>query len=269
MFPGNRTHNLLRCWRNALPLSHTGSPSLQKHLNELWSIKSLPFSHRTTSSNYQSGFRSGHSTETALLSVVEALRLARTDFKSSILILLDISAAFDTVNQQIPQSTLLRKGISGTTFQWFDSYLSDRSFKVSCRSEVSKSQRLTTGVPQGSVLGPLLFSVYMKSLGSIVQKRGFSYHCSADDTQLYLSLHPDDLMIAARISACLTIFLLDEGLSPSTQPCQDRTACGSIKPIVSSQFNHPVTNINHNSFKNSQKLWSRDWCSADFLRPHC
>ncbi len=81
----------------------------------------------------QSGFRSGHSTETALLSVVEALRLARADSKSSILILLDLSAAFEMVNHQILLSTLLVKGISGTALQWFEPYLSDRSFKVSWR----------------------------------------------------------------------------------------------------------------------------------------
>ncbi len=121
----------------------------------------------------QSGFRSGHSTETALLSVVEALRLARADSKSSILILLDLSYAFDMVNHQILLSNLLAKGISGTALQWFESYLSDRSFKVSWRGEVSKSHHLTTGVPQGSVLGPLLFSVYMASLGSFIRKHGF------------------------------------------------------------------------------------------------
>ncbi len=152
----------------------------------------------------QSGFRSGHSTETALLSVVEALRLARAASKSSLLIFLDLSAAFDTVNRQILLSTQLRKGISGTALQGFESYLSDRSFKVSWRGEVSKLQHLATGVPQDSVLGPLLFSVYMASLGSVIQKHGFSYHYYADDTQLYLSFHPDAPTIAARIWACLT-----------------------------------------------------------------
>ncbi len=102
--------------------------------------------------NKKSGFKSGHSTETTLLSVTESPRLARAASKSSVLILLDLSAAF----------------LSGTALLWFESYLSDMSCGVSWRGEVSKSQLIATGVPQGSVLGPLLFSICMSSLGSVI-----------------------------------------------------------------------------------------------------
>ncbi|KAL0168599.1 hypothetical protein M9458_036821, partial [Cirrhinus mrigala] len=139
----------------------------------------------------QSGFRSGHSTETALLSVTEALRIAKTDSKSSVLILLDLSASFDTVNHQILLSTLSSMGITGIPLRWFKSYLTGKSFWVAWGGEVSKAHHLVTGVPQGSVLGLLLFSIYTTSLGPIIQAHGFSYHCYSND-------QPD-----ARISGCL------------------------------------------------------------------
>ncbi len=146
----------------------------------------------------QSGFRSGQSTETLLLSVTEALRIAKADFKSSVLILLDLSAAFDTVNHQILLSTLSSLDITGIPLHWFES-----PFQGGLGREVSKAHQLVTGVPQGSVLGPLLFSTYTTSLGPIIQAHGFSYHFYTDDTQLYLSFRPDDPTVAARISGCL------------------------------------------------------------------
>ncbi len=102
----------------------------------------------------QSGFRSGHSTETALLSVTEALRIAKADSKSSVLILLDLSAAFDTVNHQILLSTLSSLDITGIPLRWFESYLTGRSFKVAWGGEVSKAHQLVTGVPRDRFLDP-------------------------------------------------------------------------------------------------------------------
>ncbi|KAJ8369183.1 hypothetical protein SKAU_G00092110 [Synaphobranchus kaupii] len=100
---------------------------------------------------HQSGFRTGHSTETALLAVTEALATARASSLSSVLILLDLSAAFDTVNHKLLISTLAEMGISGTALSWFVSYLTDRSYQVSWKGSVSAPHPLSTGVPQGSV----------------------------------------------------------------------------------------------------------------------
>ncbi len=127
-------------------------PFIAKHLNELCSTKSLPFSHRTTFWTVTNlAFKSGYSTETALLSVVEDLRLARMASKSSLLILLDLCCFWYGQPPDPPVNPIEKGHLRGTALQWFDSYLSDRSFKVSWRGEVSKSQHLATGVPQGSV----------------------------------------------------------------------------------------------------------------------
>ncbi len=148
-----------------LAQNHTG---VRKRFNELFSTSYPNFCQSIT---YQSGFRRGHSTETALLSVTEALRIAKADSKSSVLILLDLSAAFDTVNHQILMSTLSSLVITGIPISW--SYRNDRLFRLAWGGEVSTENQLVTGVLQGSVLGPLLFSTYTTSLGPTIQAHGF------------------------------------------------------------------------------------------------
>ncbi|KAM4614977.1 uncharacterized protein ACJ7VT_010207 [Polymixia lowei] len=151
----------------------------------------------------QSGFKPAHSTETALLSVTHALLTAKASSLSSVLVLLDLSAAFDTINHHILLSTLTDLGISGSALSWFTSYLSNRTYQVLWRGSLSKSCTLNTGVPQGSVLGPFLFLLYARSLGHIISSHGFSYHSYADDTQLFLSFPPSDTKIESRLAACL------------------------------------------------------------------
>jgi len=138
---------------------------------------------------HQSGFKAGHSTETALLAVSEKLHTAKAASLSSVITLLDLSAAFDTVNHQILLRTLQELGVSGSALSLLTSYLKDRTYRV------TDPCQLTTGVPQGSVLGPLLFSLYTNSLGSVISPHGFSYHCYADDTQFILSFSRSETQV--------------------------------------------------------------------------
>lgn len=136
----------------------------------------------------QSAYKKHHSTETALLKVQSDILMAMDNNKVSILVLLDLSAAFDTVDIDILLERLEKCfGIAGKALDWFRSYLTGRNQCILVRGQTSPMSILKSGVPQGSVLGPLLFSLYTSPLGSIIERYGLSYHLYADDTQLYLS----------------------------------------------------------------------------------
>ncbi len=110
--------------------------------------------------HFQSGFRPKHSTETALVKVINYLLLAAYHGFLSILILLDISAAFDTISHSVLLERLTCIGIADNALLWFSSYLSDKKQFVQIKNIQSDSVSVTHGVPQGSVLSPLLSFIF-------------------------------------------------------------------------------------------------------------
>ena len=148
----------------------------------------------------QSAYRSGHSTETVLLRVVNDILSALDNNKVSALLLLDLSAAFDTIDHNILLSRLRSFfGIQSTALEWFGSYLSDRYQCVSVNNKSSTLSPLMYGVPQGSVLGPLLFVLYTAPLSDVISRHSVSHHLYADDTQLLKSFSPDQFSAAASV----------------------------------------------------------------------
>ena len=140
--------------------------------------------------SYQSAYKSGHSTETALLSIKNDIHLSLSRGEATALVLLDLSAAFDTIDHSTLLDCLLDWfGVSGLALKCFSSYLTERYQCVKIGSTLSKLQKLLFGVPQGSVLGPLLFSLYTSPLSTLIGRHeGLNFHFYADDTQLYVHL---------------------------------------------------------------------------------
>jgi len=136
----------------------------------------------------QSAYRPLHSTETALLRVRNDILLNMNKQQVTLLVFLDLSAAFDTSDHSVLLRRLETKfGFTGTALEWFKSYLSGRFQQVVIDDATSDKFNMDFGVPQGSCLGPLLFSIYMTPLLDIVSNHLPTVHCYADDTQFYYS----------------------------------------------------------------------------------
>jgi len=141
---------------------------------------------------HQSAYRRGHSTESALVHVYDNILQAIGSHKAVLFVMLDLSSAFDTVDHRLLQDILLNLGIVGTASRWLESYLCNRRQKVVVEKSTSGAKKLECGVPQGSVLGPILFTLYTASLGGLLRSHGVHYHFYADDAQIWMPFEPDD-----------------------------------------------------------------------------
>jgi len=166
---------------------------------------------------FQSAYRALHSTETAMSKVVNDLLLAVDGGCPSVLLSLDISAAFDTLNHR----RLLDRaeelfGITSLARAWLCSYLSGRSHCVSFAGQQSATVPCDSGVPQGSVLGPLLFCIFTTPIGSVISDFNIAYHQYADDLQLYTSISTSStsngLCVLSECANAVTRWHLENGL---------------------------------------------------------
>ena len=154
----------------------------------------------------QSAYRRSHSTETALLKVFTDIINAIDAGEVALLSFLGFSAAFDTVDHKI----LLRKlsssfGFLSTVYNWFSSYLTGRTQYVDFAEQRTEPRHVMYGVPQGSVLGPLLFVLYTTEIGNIVHKNDLNHHSLADDSQIYSSCRTSEVPeLKDRLLSCIS-----------------------------------------------------------------
>ena len=133
---------------------------------------------------YQSGYKIFHSCETVLLKIVNDILLLLDSNSCCVLLLLDLSAAFDTVDHEELLSILYHEiGIRDTVFAWFKSFLSERVQSTCVKGSRSDTRNMLYGVPQGSVLGPVLFNIYVRNFIQLLTNAGFTVHGYADDHQ--------------------------------------------------------------------------------------
>ena len=158
---------------NSKILEKTAESQIREHIISHNYLISDPF---------QPAYRAHHSTETALIKVLDDILKSLDSKKTVALLMLDISAAFDTVDHNI----LLRR-MSGMfemrnlALDLFKSCSSKRSFTALVDNVESEHKFPACGIPQGSVHDPLLFTMYLKPLGKIIEQMGFSYYCYAGD----------------------------------------------------------------------------------------
>ena len=193
--------------KNYRPVSNL--PFLSKVLEKV--VESRLENHLNSNALYdsvRSAYRAHHSTETALLRVHHDIISALDNNCCAVLLMLDLSAAFDVIDHSLLGQRLQYSfGVSGQALDWLSSYLTDRTQRIAIGSVFSDEIKLTFGVPQGAVLGPKLYCIFSKPIGELCKRHNLCYHCYADDTQAYLVFKPLDNW--NNISNRLEAFMVD------------------------------------------------------------
>ena len=147
--------------------------------------------------DYQSAYKADHSCETALLRIYDDLLGMLKPKTCIVMVFLDFSSAFDTIDHSVLLGKLETQfHITGRALSWFRSFLSGRSFSVKISNNFSGYYPIKYGVPQGSVLGPAIFSLYSQEINLIIRSYGFHMHMFADDIQIYFeSNNPNDQFV--------------------------------------------------------------------------
>ena len=193
--PLNKHHSLELELKNFRPVSNL--PYLGKIIEKLACKQIVKYTNSTGQmEKCQSAYWENFSTETALLKVKTDILEAIDKKEVMCLIMLDLSAAFNTVNHHLLLNRLrYRFGVCNKVLAWLESYLTNRTQKVVIQKgdgqkAQSASKPLTQGIPQGSILGPILFNLFVAPLGKLCRAKGVSFQGYADDTQNYLSFQP-------------------------------------------------------------------------------
>ena len=156
---------------------------------------------------FQSGFRKHHRTESATPRDLSDIYSVIDNGKIALLALLGVSAAFDTVDHDILMDWLARlSGLVGNVFDWLASFVTGRTYAVRFGGMNPPPRKVRSGIPQGLILGPLLYILYTADVAALVESLGFKVHLYANDTQLYDFCSPSDaVVLASRVNTAIKV----------------------------------------------------------------